>query len=463
MERITTASAVIAIIILVGAIILAGDEDCDGCYDAPMMAAKLVASGIVIMGGALLFRTKYAAMESIAFRIDRQPVLKTNKATDGVAFACKGEVKTDSAPLRSEFTNTPCVYYHSILEKLESDGEHSSWVIKYNKASFIPFYVQDNKSRLKVDINNMDGDFSGYAIMPLHMPDPKNSEIDCDAILKRVEFTEHKNGGLLDRIGIRVGGRFRKSEYVLKPDTKVFVYGMVGKTNNENVIREAEGVPLIISKKDKEEYINEFFKGSSILYASHLLMAAGFTIALASADYFIGMGETALAPILLIGNSAIIGSIIFTMYNRIVSLRQRALNSLSNIEIELKRRSDLIPRIVDLVKEYARYEKEVNLIIAEARVGMMFSKQMRKGESPVLASLAVSIEHYPKLMAGEPFRRLMDELVDTEERIAYSREFYNRSVLKYNTLIIGFPFLLIATPFGMKEMEYISITRGNKA
>jgi len=70
------------------------------------------------------------------------------------------------------------------------------------------------------------------------------------------------------------------------------------------------------------------------------------------------------------------------------------------------------------------------------------------------------IENYPNLKSSENFQALMEELVDTEERVAHSREFYNRSVRKYNTIIGQFPFLIISSPFKMKEMNFISIVQG---
>ena len=87
------------------------------------------------------------------------------------------------------------------------------------------------------------------------------------------------------------------------------------------------------------------------------------------------------------------------------------------------------------------------------------SKEMPKETKPVIPSLVAVIENYPDLKASEQFQYLMRTLVDTEERIAYSREFYNRSIRKYNTLIQQFPFLLVSSFLKIKQIDFISISR----
>jgi LemA protein len=98
--------------------------------------------------------------------------------------------------------------------------------------------------------------------------------------------------------------------------------------------------------------------------------------------------------------------------------------------------------------------------VTESRAEAVFSKEMPKETKPVIPSLVAVIENYPDLKASEQFQYLMRTLVDTEERIAYSREFYNRSIRKYNTLIQQFPFLLVSSFLKIKQMDFISISRG---
>jgi LemA protein len=240
----------------------------------------------------------------------------------------------------------------------------------------------------------------------------------------------------------------------------VFVYGIVSKIKGELFLHEDERCPLIISKKNRDQYVEEFYKGGNIVYLAHFLVTAGYTVTLLSINYFLYLNPITLLTFLLIGNGIITESVIFSLYNRIVGLKHRALNSLSNIDIELKRRTDLIPNLVEVVKTYSKYEKEIQKIIAESRAKVVFSKEMPKEVKPVIPSLIAVIENYPALKASEQFQYLMRALIDTEERIAYSREFYNRSIRKYNTLIQQFPFLFVSSFLKIKQMGFISISRG---
>lgn len=465
MERVRVSGAILAIFVFVALIIVAGDEDCDYCYSPPAMAGKFFISGLVIIAGAVFYRSLFLQMESVIFRIDRQPLLDTNEATDSVPFAGEGTVEPAYGQLlTSPYTNTQCVYYHSIRERYVG-GKGNRWVLDEEKVSFVPFYLKDRRGKLLIDLTNIDADFSGYAVKPTNMnvPDPSHSEIDAEALVRQQEYTETApvlGLGILGQMGLSTRTRFRKSEFALRPGTKIFAYGMVSRKGSELVLHEEKDHPLIISRKSKDAYVAEFFEGESLVYLAHLFIALGFTMSLFAANYFLGMPFAILLLPLLAGNGIVIGSMAFTLYNRIISLHQRALNALSNIEIELKRRADLIPNIVRIVKEYARYEKEINQILTEARVSIAFSKEPAAAAAPVIPALIASIERYPALRAAENFQSLMRELIDTEERIAYSREFYNRSVMKYNVLIRQIPFILVSLPLGMKEKEYLVISRG---
>jgi len=113
-----------------------------------------------------------------------------------------------------------------------------------------------------------------------------------------------------------------------------------------------------------------------------------------------------------------------------------------------------------LLREYAKHEKEIQEIISKSRAQISFLKQIPKDESLIIPPLIAAIENYPQLKASENFKSLMRTLFDTEERIAYCREFYNRTVRKYNSIINQFPFVLISSPFGFKEMNFIALKRG---
>ena len=168
--------------------------------------------------------------------------------------------------------------------------------------------------------------------------------------------------------------------------------------------------------------------------------------------------ETALLVILGIVIVAILW--IVAKYNQLVSLRNRIENAWSQIDVQLKRRYDLIPNLVETVKGYAAHEKGVFENVAQARSAMMNAQGVaQQGEAQnqitgALKSLFAVAEAYPELKANENFRMLQEELSGTESKIAYARQFYNDNVMSYNTLIQSFPANMIASGFGFKEHEY---------
>jgi len=151
---------------------------------------------------------------------------------------------------------------------------------------------------------------------------------------------------------------------------------------------------------------------------------------------------------------------IMAKYNQLVRLRNRIENAWSQIDVQLKRRYDLIPNLVESVKGYAAHEKDVFENVAQARSAMMNAQGVaQQGEAQnqitgALKSLFAVAEAYPELKANENFKMLQEELSGTESKIAYARQFYNDTVMSYNTLIQSFPANMIASGFGFGEHEY---------
>lgn len=159
---------------------------------------------------------------------------------------------------------------------------------------------------------------------------------------------------------------------------------------------------------------------------------------------------------------AILVVVIF-LYNRFVVLRQRVNNAWSQIDVNLKRRFDLIPNLVEIVKGYTKHEENVFTEIISARniVNAASSKgEIAEAEGELTQSLrhlfAVA-ENYPDLKANETFLSLQGELAETENKIMFSRQFYNDTVQKYNTKIEMFPNNFIAKIFKFKEADYFNI------
>ena len=160
---------------------------------------------------------------------------------------------------------------------------------------------------------------------------------------------------------------------------------------------------------------------------------------------------------------------IWLTFNSLVTLSERIKEALSGIDVQLKRRTDLIPNLVETVKGYAKHEKEVFENVTKARSAMMKAEgPQEKGKasdmlSGALKSLFAVAEAYPTLQASENFKELQEELSDTENKISYSRQFYNSNVLAYNTKIKMFPSSLIAQQFGFSEKEFFETEDSEKA
>ena len=150
-------------------------------------------------------------------------------------------------------------------------------------------------------------------------------------------------------------------------------------------------------------------------------------------------------------------------YNRLVRLRNRIENAWSQIDVQLRRRYDLIPNLIETVKGYAAHEREVFQKVTEARSRAISAQTVGdqgKAENMLtgaLKSLFAVAERYPDLKANQNFLMLQEELAGTEGKIAYSRQFYNDTVMKYDTVREIFPSSMIANMFHFKEREYFEI------
>ncbi len=159
----------------------------------------------------------------------------------------------------------------------------------------------------------------------------------------------------------------------------------------------------------------------------------------------------------------IIVGFLWATYNGLVSARIRVREAWAGIDVQLKRRSSLIPNLVETVKGYAAHERETLDAVTRARSGL--DTALRGGSAGAVAqadnmltqtlrSLFAVSEAYPDLKANQNFLELQRELTDTEDKIAYSRQFYNANVSNYNTKIAVFPNVLIANMFGFHPAEF---------
>lgn len=176
----------------------------------------------------------------------------------------------------------------------------------------------------------------------------------------------------------------------------------------------------------------------------------------------------------ILGIVVIIAIIIFTaytfihIYNNLVNLRNRVKNSYSQIEVQLKRRNDLIPNLVETVKGYASHEKEVFERVTQARSNVINANGVEETSTAdnqltgALKSLFAVAENYPELKANSNFQQLQSELTETEDKISYARQFYNDVVLKYNNACEQFPSSWFAKFFKFEPAEFFEAAESDR-
>ena len=156
------------------------------------------------------------------------------------------------------------------------------------------------------------------------------------------------------------------------------------------------------------------------------------------------------------------------VYNKLVKERNKVENQWSQIDIQLKRRADLIPNLVETVKGYAKHEEGTFKAVIEARnkavnAGTVNEKIEANNElSGALTKLFALSEAYPELKANENFLSLQEDLKDTEDKITYARQFYNDAAMTYNNLIVMFPSNIFAGMFGFKKYDFFKATEEEK-
>ncbi|MBT3814242.1 LemA family protein [Candidatus Woesearchaeota archaeon] len=156
---------------------------------------------------------------------------------------------------------------------------------------------------------------------------------------------------------------------------------------------------------------------------------------------------------------AVVILFVIYIYNSLIKLKVRVKNAWSQIDVQLKRRYDLIPNLVNAVKGYMKHEKTVLEEVTKARTSLMSGSKETQAEASnqiteALKSIFAVAENYPDLKASENFKQLQEELSGTESKIAYARQFYNDSVMAFNEAIQVFPKNMFAKMFGFKQEEF---------
>jgi LemA protein len=173
-----------------------------------------------------------------------------------------------------------------------------------------------------------------------------------------------------------------------------------------------------------------------------------------------------LAVYIIIGVVVVLLILFLTIYNGLVRRRNQVKNSWAQIDVQLKRRHDLIPNLVETAKGYMKHERETLESVTNARNLAQQASSAGAGErakaegelSSVLSRLLVVVENYPDLKANQNFLALQEELASTENKISFSRQFYNDSVLRYNNQTQMFPSNIVASMTGFKASEFFEVT-----
>lgn len=156
-------------------------------------------------------------------------------------------------------------------------------------------------------------------------------------------------------------------------------------------------------------------------------------------------------------------------YNRFVVLGNNIDNSLSQIDVQLRKRADLVPNLINTVQGYAKHEKKIMTEVTNARKALLsakdFSGRVKAGNQlqEALKSIFAIAENYPQLKANENFLQLQQELAAIEDKIAYSRQYYNDSILTFNNSVTTFPGMMFANMFGKSKKEFLQIPKEARA
>jgi len=178
-----------------------------------------------------------------------------------------------------------------------------------------------------------------------------------------------------------------------------------------------------------------------------------------------------IAIIVILVILVVIVVVLAGMYNSLVKRRNQVDNSWSQIEVQLKRRHDLIPNLVEAVKDYMSYEQETLTNVTNARAaaisagdrGPQAQAQAENALTDTLKSLFAVVESYPDLKANQNVLSLQEELTSTENKIAFARQFYNDSVLTFNNKVQTFPSNLIAGMFNFTTRQFFEAPEGDRA
>lgn len=357
--------------------------------------------------------------------LENLPTSKTNGVTYGLTEVA-GVLKPDSSkePLTAPLTHAKCCWYHYKVEEKQGSGKNAKWVTVVNQKEKQPFYCEDEEGRIRVF--------------------PSHAEVITAHIKKKRE------------------GRRRYSEWRLSPNDRLFILGRATvdkSTGSSLVLRNDKDFPFIVSNKpEKVVMLKKAVSGMGLLSLAtsavffSLLILLGQQGRFSSLDFVLASfaGPIFFAMVMLI-----------IMFNDLVFLRQRYQRAWANIQVSLKKRANLVPRLEKVAKAYLQHERSLleNISFMRQQVSAGNSLQgvdrYMQAEQRTLDQLNVVLEQYPQLKSDGVMADLHRRIVILENEISMMRAGFNDSVMQYNTRIAQFPDNLLARCFGFKRTGHL--------
>jgi hypothetical protein len=385
--------------------------------------------------------------------IDDTPTLKTIAVFIGLA-ELKGTAETTN-PLTSYLTETRCVYYNWRIEEHwsrqvtetyhDADGKtktrartESGWKQVASGEEAPKFYLQDETGIIQ--INPHHADITGHVII--------------NKIINRQNPLYYDKG---PRHSIPHSRHQRRlTETIIPLHAPIYIIGQAHERNDiiaAEIAHDPEEPFYVISTNGEKSVTTGYANKYLIISIIGLLVS---TIPLLFSETLNQL--IIFAPLIFYLTALPLGWIIVA-YNSLITLRNSVEQALSQIDIQLNRRSDLIPRLVEIIQTYQTHEQTIQTKIAELRIQINTTNEA-KAITPILTALT---ENYPDLKAGNQYQKLQHSLEETEQRIAHARDYYNQITNFYNTRLETIPDKYLATLAGLKQRKLWSGTDFNRA
>ncbi len=423
------------------------------------LAATVIAIILLVVGYRSFYKKRL---------IENVPTSKCQGVTIGLN-ELKGTAVTHF-PLTSYLAEKQCVYYSYKIEEQykettrDKDGKkrtRKGWKTISSETHYKPFELHDDTGSIRIQ--------------------PKGAEFHGDTVIsKTCRRTDPMYYGKGPRRRIRNStGRRRFSESIIPVNEDTYVMGTARIREDivEPEIADDEfGELFLISSKSEEQLVSKFTWAARGSYTGAIISAALAPTLFTMEAQEIGFGEAlgaSVIPMVLV--AMVVAFFIFALYlktvfNGLVDVRNRVDRAWSMLEVEYKRRHDLIPNLVEMVKGFADHEKETLEAVTEARGAAQVGSNHNAGQasaglnqqSSALGTIFAVVEDYPDIKADESFRKLMEELTRTEDKISLARTFYNDSVERANNRIQTFPDMLLAPLAGAKEEQSLMIEEFEK-